>query len=132
MPLCTICKSIPFRRILVADKSLPVANIKDGGSLAYHVRSHDSISALFASGESCELCKTIAKSMKGSIWYQSMMTDDDQNAPVWLCLPVGIWLQVLWIYLGDDGAEKRVFGRDVIIHTALGELYSLGCVCRAN
>lgn len=121
MPLCTICKSIPFRKIIEGDESLPVAQPKDALSTSYHVRSHDSISQLIDSGTLCDLCSIIVRALKSSLWYQHMMRDEDKSRPVWLCLPVGSFSPVIWIYLGQDMPETKIFGKDVKIYAALGE-----------
>jgi hypothetical protein len=123
MPLCLICKSIPFRKIVEGARSLPVTNLQNGGPDGYFVRSHDSIAHLIASGKSCKLCDTVAKSIESSSWYQSITRDEDRCKPVWLHLPIGSWCPMIWIYLGNDAPETRVFGKDVKICIALGKLW---------
>jgi len=119
MSLCIICSSIPFRKILEGDPSLPVSAAEGALAESFHVKSHDSISLLVTNGESCRLCNVVADAITRSFWYHHMMSDENNKKPVWLCFPVG-WTPCIWIYIGMNKPETKVFGMDVKIYTALG------------
>ncbi|KAF2687996.1 HET-domain-containing protein [Lentithecium fluviatile CBS 122367] len=119
MPLCAICKTIPFRKILTGDLSLPKKTIKESSAAEYYTRSHDSIPELIAGGKSCELCKALARTITTGFWYANMKRDADMEMPVWLCYPVAHRSPAIWIYIGKYEPETRVFGQDLAIYVTL-------------
>lgn len=128
MPLCSICKGIPFQRILSGDLSL----LQDVKQDCYETRSRDSISQLISSGKSCDLCRIIADALQSSYWYGNMKTEEDESRHVWLCMPVGNWSPAIWIYLGEDNPDTKIWGKDVKIFADIGKslpflLYSAKC-----
>jgi hypothetical protein len=118
MPLCTYCKIVPFRKIIEVDSSLTEGSSEN----EYHVKSHDSIPEVIASGRSCELYKALASAITTSFWYENLKTDADLRTTVWLCFKIGTFTPAVIVYLGKNKPETQVFGKHLQVYTAFGGL----------
>lgn len=119
MPLCSICRSIPYRKVIQGHESLYDLTYNNGS--IYRVRSYNSFTELFSSGLSCELCCIVSRSIQTSVSYQGYLSDEDKCQPVWLCLrfggsPAG----EIQVYVGSNEPEIMVFGKKLRILTTLG------------
>lgn len=117
MDLCDICQTIPLRKILEGDGAL-LPNVKEG---RYEARFHDTISELVSCAELCALCNVLAEALQSSFWYGNMREEGDEKKRVWLRIPVGSWSPAIWMYLGGDGPDSKIWGKDIKILADISE-----------